>query len=265
MRFGNYPRVTFGKNTIDEVICQVRFPPILKITEEIASFQDRIRKKYPEMAITAVSPEMPEQLFQLFAASGRMPLKASHYTFSDETKIWKVSIDSQFLSLTCNLYDSFEPFAERFFELVGIFNELFDPSYYQRLGLRYRNIVVQDYLRAEQYQWKDLIAKNIAPELSEDVFSDRIKLFEKKTFLEEKESKANAIYALVKGDASFRGKQYDNTAIYIIDIDCFTEEKQHDSESIQRYLSEFNLCVRDLFRHGISEKLYELMEPSPHQ
>ena len=48
MVFPNFERVVYKKNPLEEVICQLRFPPILRIDSgNAADFQDVIRQDYP--------------------------------------------------------------------------------------------------------------------------------------------------------------------------------------------------------------------------
>ena len=47
--FSTEPRVTYRKNQLGEVICQLRFPTILSInTTEPADFQEMIRSDFPK-------------------------------------------------------------------------------------------------------------------------------------------------------------------------------------------------------------------------
>ena len=48
MLFPEVKRVIYKKNPLDRVICQLRFPPILRIdAEPPVKFQDRVRKEFP--------------------------------------------------------------------------------------------------------------------------------------------------------------------------------------------------------------------------
>ena len=48
MPFPESERVVFRRNTLAEVICQLRFPPILEIAaKDPAAFQEQIRAEYP--------------------------------------------------------------------------------------------------------------------------------------------------------------------------------------------------------------------------
>lgn len=57
MPFPPTPRVRYELNPIQEVICQLRYPPILRIGAEApAAFQEVIRKDYP--LYSSVRPEL---------------------------------------------------------------------------------------------------------------------------------------------------------------------------------------------------------------
>ena len=48
MAFPEAPRVLYELNPLHEVICQLRFPPVLRIETEVPSgFQERIRASFP--------------------------------------------------------------------------------------------------------------------------------------------------------------------------------------------------------------------------
>ena len=54
MPFPEVERVIYARNPLDQVVCQLRFPPILKIDAEIpAGFQDRVREDYPNFSETS--------------------------------------------------------------------------------------------------------------------------------------------------------------------------------------------------------------------
>ena len=57
--FPSIERVIYQNNTLGEVVCQLRFPTILRIeASSPADFQDAIREAYP-LFITKKSPELP--------------------------------------------------------------------------------------------------------------------------------------------------------------------------------------------------------------
>ncbi|MBL8785507.1 MAG: TIGR04255 family protein, partial [Deltaproteobacteria bacterium] len=51
VRIPESPRVIYASNPLADVICQVRFPRILRIDNELpADFQDAIRGQFPHFA-----------------------------------------------------------------------------------------------------------------------------------------------------------------------------------------------------------------------
>ena len=51
MLFADYQRYQYARSPLVEVICQLRFPPILSInTEEPAQFQEAVRRDFPRYA-----------------------------------------------------------------------------------------------------------------------------------------------------------------------------------------------------------------------
>lgn len=61
MPFPEVKRVIYKKNPLHQVICQLRFPPILKVDAEIPSiFQEKIRGEFPNFKeTTEVNMELP--------------------------------------------------------------------------------------------------------------------------------------------------------------------------------------------------------------
>src|SRR5258708_12324597 len=48
MLFPESERVIYDKNPLQQVICQLRFPPILRINTEVpVAFQERVKQDYP--------------------------------------------------------------------------------------------------------------------------------------------------------------------------------------------------------------------------
>lgn len=51
LNFPHTPDVRLANSPLVEVVCQVRFPPILRINkEEPSDFQEAVRQRFPELA-----------------------------------------------------------------------------------------------------------------------------------------------------------------------------------------------------------------------
>ncbi len=97
MTFPSRQRIIYERNPLDRVICQVRFPPILRIDSEIpAVFQERIRKDFPEynekeeviLPLTLRSPHNPEnagdEVLRQMITSGTKNYGSSFYSVTSD-------------------------------------------------------------------------------------------------------------------------------------------------------------------------------------
>ena len=117
MPLPDFPRLTLQKNPLEQVICQLRFPQILKIDMQAPfEFQDIIRQEYPMYAASKENqPEMsPEITAQIPPGSIGIPaVDKINYRFFTTNEAWVVNLASQFVFsqdsgnrsvIACNLY-----------------------------------------------------------------------------------------------------------------------------------------------------------------
>src|SRR2546430_17531048 len=98
MLFPESERVVYDKNPLASVICQLRFPPILKIDAELPStFQDRIRAEYPLLKQRELSeagfnltPELSKVLGEEMLLSIRGGKRVYDFYSGDER--WQLSL-----------------------------------------------------------------------------------------------------------------------------------------------------------------------------
>lgn len=136
MTFPDSPRVLFRKRPLDEVICQIRFPPILRIEAEAPSnFQDRIRHDYPNYSKQVHTPPIPQELMPLVGVLG-VSTSVLHQ-FADEEHDWTATMSKDFVALTAKDYADWKTFEARLVTLVDTFTDVYQPSYFTRVGLQY--------------------------------------------------------------------------------------------------------------------------------
>lgn len=138
--------VVFDKSPIRQVICQVRFPPILRIeSEKPAELQDKLRGKYPHLRqeqglqVDLGAPEGDE---------GESPRRATVtpplWAFSSSDEEWTVSLTREFVALsTGENYQTFDELRDRLAEVFQGFRSVYDPAHATRVGLRYINQLVE--------------------------------------------------------------------------------------------------------------------------
>ena len=109
--FSNEPRVTYRKNQLGEVICQLRFPEILAIgAKPPVDFQEAIRADYPQYSSRMEAPAP-----KLTGVPGNLSLQNQpaviNHQFVSADGVWRVNLTSKFISLACSRYTGWEDFA----------------------------------------------------------------------------------------------------------------------------------------------------------
>ncbi len=150
------PRCIYDKNPLAEVICQLRFPEILSIQTDIpAKFQDAIRKDFPKYVLR--KEQLPNQ---------NSP--TNNYQFVSADGFWRVNLTSKFISLACCKYTCWEDFAHMLDKPLAAFIQIYEPAYFERVGLRYVNFISRKKMDLEGVPFKDLMESCYLGILAED-------------------------------------------------------------------------------------------------
>ncbi|NJN20188.1 MAG: TIGR04255 family protein [Leptolyngbya sp. RL_3_1] len=251
-------RVIYGKSPLFEVICQVRFPTILKIGQgEPVDFQEEIRGDYPIFSISA--PQMPEELKNTLKVAGiGIPIESSSYEFKSEDGSWKISLTKEFIAITTTAYRKFEDFKSRFELILKIFNNVYRPSFFSRIGLRYQDLIVRSAIGLEDLEWNALISKNLAFELHDPAISRGVKYYMKNfSFVIGEQESLSLKHGIVEATI---GKSKEDG--YLIDSDFFSTKKVVSTDELFDTLSGLNRKSGRLFRWSITDRLHAAMEPT---
>ncbi|BAY94957.1 MULTISPECIES: TIGR04255 family protein [unclassified Tolypothrix] len=258
MKLPDYERVIYEYNPLIEVIAQIRFPTILKITsQEPVDFQDSVRFEYPIFEASR-NLQIPVELSNLLTQFNSNIASEVTYQFKSEDLSWQLSIDKNSITLVTNKYERYEKFIERFKNAVEIFEKIYNPSFYSRIGLRYRDLIIRSKLNITNKEWIELIPKYIASELHTPELEESIINFVKNLQLRTEFGQVNFNHGLVQiRDIE---KNIDETA-YLLDADFFTERKLERGENVWNTFDQANRTARNLFRWSITEELHSAMRP----
>jgi uncharacterized protein (TIGR04255 family) len=260
MKLPNYERVIYEYNPLIEVIAQIRFPTILKInSQEPVDFQDSIRFEYPIFEPYR-NLSIPTELSNLLTQFNSNITSELIYQFKSSDLNWQLSIDKNSITLATTKYDKYEKFIERFKQAVEIFEKIYNPSFYSRVGLRYRDLIIRSKLNITNKTWVELIPQHTAYELHTPELESSITNFIKNIQLQTEFGKVNFNHGLVQ--IRDKEKEVDETA-YLFDADFFTEEKIGRDENIWDIFAQSNRTARNLFRWSITEELHRTMCPQP--
>jgi uncharacterized protein (TIGR04255 family) len=260
MPIPDVPHTIYQKNLLDFVICQLRFPPILKIDMQAPfEFQDIIRQSYPLYAMAKDGqPDLPPEIMAQ-VAQGVVAIPATdkmNYRFITEDNLWTVNLASQFIALTTNAYQSWQPFRERMDLPVRTLSEIYRPSFFGRVGLRYVNVIRRSSLGLAGLPWPELIQPQIAGILaSSDIAIEAVQ--KNLCTYELRLGSGQTMLRLVHGLGSDKttGEQ-----VYLIDFDFFCENHIEIADVLIK-LDEFNHYARRFFHWCLTEKLLESLGP----
>ncbi len=262
MKLPDYERVIYQRTPLIEVVGQLRFPTILKINnQEPFEFQERIRFDYPIFQ-QSQSLNLPAEIAALAPQIGSIVPQQINYNFLSENSKWQLSLNRDNLTLATVEYNRYEEFKEKFINVVNIFEDVYAPSFYIRLGLRYRDLILRSKLKVEDKDkaWSKLISPQIASELHSRELSSSIKTLVKNLEIEIEGGRVNFNHGLVIAqDAS--APNFQETG-YLFDTDFFDEGKIN-KEEIWNVFDKFNREGGKLFRWSITDELHAAMEPQP--
>ena len=151
-------RVIYEKNQLAEVICQLRFPTILSVgAREPVDFQEAVRQVFPRYQLRQdlLPPKMVQQPGQPPKMEQQKPIANHQFMTADGN--YRINLAQNFISLTCGKYVCWEDFARMMDRPLASFIEIYQPAYFERVGLRYLNAISRRDLDLEGMPWRELL------------------------------------------------------------------------------------------------------------
>ena len=174
--FSNEPRYVYRHNQLADVICQLRFPEILTIdANPPVEFQEAIRNLFPKYA---VNKEVSAP--KVTGTPGNMMLQkqnvTNNYQFTTADSNYRVNLTSKFISLSCNHYSSWEAFAQLLDGPLAAFIRIYQPALFERIGLRYINIISREALKLGDTPYNELFSDMyLGPLSSEQIHASAVR------------------------------------------------------------------------------------------
>lgn len=257
--FSHETHCVYRTAPVAEVICQLRFPEILSISANLpVDFQEAIRCEYP-----VYQQKQDKPAPKLTGIPGHFTLEnqpsVTNYQFSSPDGAWRVNLTSRFISLTCTKYTCWEDFANKLDKPLAAFIKIYHPAYFERVGLRYLNIISRNALGLSHMKFSDLIAPcYLGPLAEQDV------------------NEASSIRCSVDADLGIRGgcrvkvhagpgmvkrnNQPDKEVKFIFDQDLYMPGQVPVNLSAGA-LQTLHSQAYSIFRGAITETLHDALEP----
>lgn len=267
MPFPEAKRVIYKKNPLIEVVCQLRFPRILSINEkEPVDFQEKIRREYP---LLNVQTEQEQQFTFDAVAKDSMPMPRmlqgesnKNYQFSSDDGIWRVNLTSRFLAVSTSKYTTWEAFKSRMENPLSALVSIYNPAFYERVGLRYIDAFNREELGLEGNPWHELIQPFALGLLSNPDVCEEIKGYSSIAEMPI-EGGASARINTALGYVNGVNDNYTNKLSFIVDSDLYFGKIQIDD--LREALETLHGTSTKLIRALITEKLHAAMEPDDYE
>ncbi len=262
MPFPEAQRVVYERNPLDRVICQLRFPPILRIDTEIPSgFQEAIRKYFPLFVENRELVASTSQGTQFGAPADILrqviPTETKNFEFTSDDSCWTVNLTRTFLALTARKYKRREEFQEQLKGPLEALVKIYQPAFFSRIGLRYVDVIRRSDLELQDVSWTKLLKPHVLGMLSspDEGVVKAIRTFEAKSELQldDGSSMARIVTALVE-------YHEDKEECFLIDTDFFTTQKTEISE-VENKLGYFHVRGSRLIRWLVTDQLHNAMKP----
>lgn len=263
MPFPESPRVIYRRNPLAEVICQVRFPPILRIDAEAPSrFQDAIRSEYPlygegPALAVALPPNAPAEIANLIQRLGPTRGAGKRHEFSTEDGAWQATLTRESLALKTTAYRRWEDFRGKLSTIRTALVAEYRPSFFVRIGLRYVDVIQRSSLGLEGTPWSQLLGTHIAGELSSPEIGDSIETAVREVLvrLDDRGGRVMIRHGLAVAEPA-------HEECFFVDSDFHTEQKTEVTDA-DATLDNFNRAAGLLFRWCIQGRLHNALQPEP--
>jgi len=257
MPFPEVDRIRYKKKPLTDVICQFRFPPILKIDSVTpAEFQEVIRERFPlfiekQEIIQHNLGLVPTDALQQFLGKSSI---IKNYEFYTPDEASKVNLTRTFIALSAQKYTQWEEFLDNFIYALKPFLGIYKSPFFTRIGLRYVDVFNRSNLDLKGVDWSELLDTNYLGLLASNI-KDRIQNFENS-------------YEITLSDDTSIARVIISQIIEVntqekcikLDADFSTTKRIHPEEAIEK-LNYLHLRATRLIRQFIKPKLHEAMGP----
>ena len=252
-------RVVYELNPLHEVVCEFKFPPILRIeAQPPADFQDKLRENYPlykEGNQAPQLPPVPKEIAPLISQMIPPGAMRRRYEFASEDQRWEMMLTRSSLGFRTMNYSRWEEFKEQIQIGLGALREIYQPKFFSRVGLRYVNVIQRSVLKLKERKWAELLKGYIAGELATDIADDIDEASTEFKISLKGLGLVRVNHGLVSAEENGESEE-----CFLVDNDFALENKVDPRDAIE-ILDRFNRESGNLFRWCITSTLHDAMRP----
>jgi uncharacterized protein (TIGR04255 family) len=184
-----------------------------------------------------------------------IPTATKVYQFISADEKWKVGLTREFVGLSTGSYVRWEEFRTKMDRIISELLAAYSPSFFVRIGLRYRDIVRRSVLDLGNIHWSELLKPHILGELASPDVESEIQQASRETLIAVDGSKARV--HLRHGLARIADT---NEEVYLIDNDFYDENRTEVKDVFTR-LDSLHREAGHLFRWCITDTLHKALQP----
>ncbi len=248
-------RETYKISPLVEVIFQLRFPAILLInSEQPSKFQEKIREEYPHYN------EKIEYINEMINISDEIQIPSQNtvgiknYSFLSSDKTFKINLTSTFISFSTKKYTRWEEFYNKVKKLVEIFESIYKPNFYTRIGLRYIDIFTKSKWNLSDKSWHELMQPHILGIITPDDEKGT------KSYLSISEYKSEDKEYMQRKRIEFVHVNNENDLSLMTDCDYFTNIIT-ETKDVEIKVNKLHDNSVNFIQHAIQNVLREAMQP----
>ncbi|WP_179958346.1 TIGR04255 family protein [Chitinimonas arctica] len=263
-------RVLYAHNPLAEVVCQARFEKLPDLSEEEV---EELKAAFTAAGYPTCTEEISFGYIRQLtpheaAAKAPVPLPETHiYRFNSLDGVWRISLCSEFVALTCYKYSGWSDYLPRILNACQIFFERHPAALPLRLGLRYKDVIERGPIGLEDVPWHELIQPFLLGPLSPNalavgqIASDE----EVENFLSQSLLKLDGAMLLLQSSVLVSVNGQDRA--FLIDADFYKEENLDVDafkkiSALESLLESLHSYAGALFRRAITERLHNALRPS---
>lgn len=265
MPFPISSRQIYKNSPLEKVICQLTFPQILRIEKDTPyEFQEFIRKDFPHLIEnndvniplpSIVDSDNPNS--EMVNIIQKQPFSLSKsFKFQNNDKSDEFGMSRSSVSLTTRKYKNWDKFITTLSNPLKKFVKEYQPIYFERIGLRYINVIQRSKIELDDVPWNQLLNSNLIGILNSDDFKDNVSEYGSNFILI-----LNGIDGKVKISTSFVKPINSNEFCIQLDAD-FSVTTQIDCQNALEVLSQLNEKSKNMIQWALSDKLRNAFGPT---
>jgi uncharacterized protein (TIGR04255 family) len=254
LKFPHQPDIRLEHAPLNEVVCQVRFPPILRIVKEDPSeFQEVIRQHFPLLNIEqGFSLRIPKPGSQAEAGAEAL---AKTYRFQTPDERTTISLAVDFFALSTQQYTHWSDFIKHLKLALKATRQVYKPAYASRIGLRYMNRFTLENTGLERFdQVLDIFQPDLVTLLRGSAWNDPVELLNQLVLTDN-----DAKLSIRTGFGTEKDEHF-----FLLDLDYF-EEGKLTIEDLEKRVQRYHSVIYDAFRWCVKEESLSIFNPIPQE